>query len=203
MRSARSGSSLMEKISAIGARDEAVVDGELVGEVATLRTLMGSTSPMRSATAMSGSGQLLRVAPVAAQPCYGQVVAHLGQAVVARPADGSERIVVDLAAFHAGDRVVQQLHQRADEPGLGLPPLTQQDDVLTRQNGVLYLRDDGVLVPDDARKKLLVRCDLVDEVAPHLLPHADDAVTAGSQLTQRLCSLGGCHARSCADPVCV
>ncbi len=34
--------------------------------------------------------------------------------------------------------------ERADEPGLGLPALAEEDDVVARQQGVLELREDGL-----------------------------------------------------------
>ena len=44
---------------------------------------------------------------------------------------GVERIVVDLAAGDDRDLLVEQVHQRADDPRLRLAALAQEDDVLT------------------------------------------------------------------------
>jgi len=64
--------------------------------------------------------------------------------------DGIVRVVVYLRAGTIGHPLVQQPDQRADDPGLGLAPLAQQDDVVARQVGVLQLGHHGVLEPEHA-----------------------------------------------------
>ena len=61
------------------------------------------------------------------------------------PGDRVVGVVVDLRALHDGEPFVEQADQGPDDPGLGLAPLTQQDDVVTGQYGVLELGDDGVV----------------------------------------------------------
>ena len=68
MRSARSGSSLMREDAAIGARDEAVVDGRRVGQVAALGDLDRVDLADQVGDGDVGRGQLLGVAAVARQP---------------------------------------------------------------------------------------------------------------------------------------
>src|SRR5262249_59358552 len=60
----------------------------------------------------------------------------------------------------------------------------EEERVVPRQDGVLHLRNDGVVVAEDAVEDRLPRLELADEVAPHLLLDADDLVTAGFELAE-------------------
>src|SRR4030067_208257 len=44
------------------------------------------------------------------------------------------RIAVERAAFDRGDPLVEKLHQRAQQPGLGLAAQPEQDEVVARQH---------------------------------------------------------------------
>jgi hypothetical protein len=54
-------------------------------------------------------------------------------------------IVVDLRVGHDGQPLVEQAVQGPDDPGLGLAPLAEEDDVVAGQDGVLQLGQHGVL----------------------------------------------------------
>ena len=60
-------------------------------------------------------------------------------------------IVVDLRMGHDGQPLVEEAHHGADDPGLGLAALPEEDDVVTGQDGVLQLGQDGVLESEDTR----------------------------------------------------
>jgi hypothetical protein len=60
-------------------------------------------------------------------------------------------VVVDLRAGHDRQPLVEQADHGPDDPGLGLAPLAQQDDVVAGQDGVLQLGQDGVLEAEHAR----------------------------------------------------
>ena len=51
---------------------------------------------------------------------------------------------------HDGDRLVQQAGEAAEDPALRLPAEPEQDEVVPREDGVDELRDDRVVVADDA-----------------------------------------------------
>ena len=157
MRSARSGSSLSAKMPRLVRGQQAVVDGQLVGEVAALRHLDRIHLADQVGDGDVGGGELLAVAPVARDPRDRRAVALLADALAARRADGRERIVVDLAAGQRGHLLVEQADQEPRHARLGLAALAQEDDVLAGQHGVLDLRHDGLLVADDAGEERLRR----------------------------------------------
>jgi hypothetical protein len=136
--------------------------------------LIGSTSPIRSA--IVGGGQLLAVAPVARQPGDLHRVAVLRHAVAALLADRVVGIVVDLAVGDHRRRLVEQVDQAARDARLGLAALAEQDDVLARQDRVLDLRQDRLVVADDAREDALAAAEFLQEVGAHLVLHGARAV---------------------------
>ena len=60
------------------------------------------------------------------------------------------RVVVDLAAGDDRHPLVEQPGERADHARLGLAPLAEEDHVVAGEEGVLELREHGVLVAEDA-----------------------------------------------------
>ena len=151
------------------ARQQAVVDGQLVGEIAALRHLdrIDLADEVRDRDVRRG--QLLAVATVTRQPGDLRGVAALGHARAARSADRDEGIVVDLAAGEHRHHLVEQPNEQPGDPRLGLPALAQQHDVLAAQHRVLDLGDDGLVVTDDTRQERLATPQAGDEVVAHLL----------------------------------
>ena len=82
-------------------------------------------------------------------------------------------VVVDLRMGHDGQPLVEQTDQRSDDPGLGLAPLAEQDDVVAGQDGVLQLGEDGVLEAQHPGHQGLAGGDAGRGVAPDLLGHRD------------------------------
>jgi hypothetical protein len=121
-------------------------------------------------------GQLLHVAVVRREPRDGRLVAALGDEITAALADRPERVVVDLAAGHRRDPVVQQRGQAAQQPALGLAAQAQQDQVVSREDRVHDLRHHRVLVPQHAGEQRLPACELAAQVLAHLVLHAAGAV---------------------------
>ena len=66
-------------------------------------------------------------------------------------ADRPQRVVVDFATGNHGDFRVEQLDQRAQDAALRLAAQPEQDEVVTGQNGVCELRDDGIFIADNSR----------------------------------------------------
>ena len=82
----------------------------------------------------------------------GCVIALFLNQVAAAPADRAVRIVVDLAAFHVWQHIVQQRRQHADQARLGLAAQSQQNEIVPRKKGVHDLRHHGFFVAHNARK---------------------------------------------------
>ena len=98
--------------AAIGARQQAVVHRQLVGEVqAGLRRLDRIDVADHVGDRHVRRRQLLDVARLARQPGDRQVVAFGGDAGAARGAERRQRVVVDLAAGHDRDLLVEQIDQ--------------------------------------------------------------------------------------------
>ena len=64
-------------------------------------------------------------------------------------------MVVDLAAGDDRGPLVEQADQRADQPGLALPALAEQHDVVAGQHGALDLGQHRLVEADDAGEALL------------------------------------------------
>ena len=94
--------------AAVGARDQPVVDGQLVAEVAPLGDPDGVDLADQVGDRRVRGGELLRVALIGSEPRQLGRVAVLGDEVAAATADRRVRIVVDLAAGDGRDRVVEE-----------------------------------------------------------------------------------------------
>ena len=58
-------------------------------------------------------------------------------------------MIVDLGAGDDRHRVVEQMDQLPEHPGLGLSAQAQEQDIMLGEDGVLDLGDDGLLVAED------------------------------------------------------
>ena len=155
----------------VGAGHEAVVDGELVGQVAALGHPDGVDLADEVGDGRVGGGQLLAEAPGAVHPLDRCVVAPFGHQVAGRLGDRVVGVVVDLAAGDDRRPLVEQIDERADDAGLGLPPLAQQDHVVTGQQGVLQLREDRIVVAEEAAHDRLAGGHADHGVGPDLVLH--------------------------------
>ena len=63
---------------------------------------------------------------------------------------GLQWIVVNLAAGNDWNPLVEQLGQPPEDTALGLATKTQEDEVVTRENRIDELREDGLVESDDA-----------------------------------------------------
>ena len=101
-------------------RDEAVVQGQLVAEVAALGDLDRVDLADEVGDGGVGGGQLLAVALRAVHPGDRRVVAELVDQVDGEAGDRVVGVVVDLRAGDDGQPLVEQADQGADDAGLGL-----------------------------------------------------------------------------------
>ena len=147
MRSARSGSSLMAKMPRFVRGHEAVVEGELVGQVAALGHLDRVDLADEVGDRRVGRGELLAVATGAVDP-LDRACRHRARPRSSRRVARHRRVrvVVDLGAGDDRHPLVEQVGERADHAGLRLAALAEEDHVVAGEQGVLELRQDGVLV---------------------------------------------------------
>ena len=178
----------------VGARHQAVVNHQFVGQITALGNLDGVDLTDKVGYGDIRGRKFFGVPFFSRDPFQGSLVAHLRDFVPADPADRFIGIVIDLAAGDLGDRFVQQVCQAPDDSGLGLPTLAQKDDVLSGQDGVLDLRNDCVLETDDARKDYLFGAYLGDQVVPHLFANGDNLVFALAESSDGLGTFRSGHA---------
>ena len=116
--------------AAVGARHQAVMDGQLVRQILAL----GDPDRVDLANQVGdrgvGGGQLLAVALLRRDPAHIDPVPLGRHAVAAGAADRRIRIVVDLTTLHDWDLFIQQADEGSDQATLRLASLTQKDDVL-------------------------------------------------------------------------
>ena len=77
-------------------------------------------------------------------------VSHFGHEVAGGLGNRGVGVIVDLGTGDDRHPFVEQVGERADHAGLGLPTLAQEDHVVTSENGILELRKNGVLVAQNA-----------------------------------------------------
>ena len=136
---------------------------ELVGEVAALGDLDRVDLADQVGDRGVGRGELLAEASVAVDPLDRGLVAPLGhEQSRACVRDRRVRVVVDLAAGDDRHPLVEQVGERADHAGLGLTALAEEDHVVTGEERVLELGQDGVLVPEDTVDERLAGGDPLD-----------------------------------------
>ena len=182
--------------AAVVPRYEAVVDGELVGEIAAFGDLDGVDLADEIGHGDVGGGQLLGVALLAVHPGDGGLVAEGLHLLDGELGDGVEGIVVDLASRDDGDPLVEQVDHGADQASLRLASLAEEDDVVLGEDRVLDLGYDGVVVADDAGEEVFALLDLGDEVAAELLLHRGATVGAPFQCAKRASLRGSSHSSS-------
>ena len=152
----------------MAARDQPEVDGLGVTEVAALRDLHRVDVADQVGHGGVRRGELLGVPLVAVAPLDRQLVAVLLRAA---PRLGRDRIVGVLAELGAGDHrrpLVEQADQRAEQPGLALAALAEEDDVVSGDQRALELRDHGVVEAVHPRPRVLARGELGQQVVAQL-----------------------------------
>ena len=114
--------------AAIGAGQQAVMNGQLVGKIApAARRADGIDVADDVGDGHVGRGELFHVALVAGHPGDGRVVAFSGDFFAAGAANGAQWIVVDFAARHDGNFGIEQLRQAAQDAALGLSAQTREE----------------------------------------------------------------------------
>ena len=155
--------------AAVGPRHQAVVDGELVRQVAAFGHLDRVHLTNKVGDGDVRGRQFLAVALGAMQPADRRAVSEVGDDGLALRADRREGILRDLRPIDGGRPLIEQRGEAADDARLRLPTLAQQDHVLPGEDRVLDLRDDGLFETDDPREQIASVPQAGDQVLPHLL----------------------------------
>ena len=175
----------MAKIPRFDAWHQAVVERELVGEVPALGDLDGVDLADEVRNRGVGRGELLREAQLAVHPHHGRAVALFGDEVAGVARHREVGIVADLGPRHHRQPLVEQRRQRPHDPGLGLPPLPQEDEVVSRQQCVLELGQHGVVEPQDPLHEGLPVGDAACRVAAELFVDGRRLPSRGPELAER------------------
>ena len=158
--------------AAVGARQQAEVHRQLRAE---LQPRLGGLDRVDVADEVGdghvGRGQLLDVAGLARPPFDRQVVAFGGDQRPAVRRERRQRVVVDLAARHHRDHLVEQVDQRAHQPRLRLAAQAEQDEVVPGEDGVDELRNHRLVVADHAREQPSPAAELGDQVVADFVLH--------------------------------
>ena len=185
MRSARSGSSLMATIPRWlrGMRPKWIVSGS--PRLRPSATLMGSTSPMRSATEVSGVASFSAYRSLR----WRQMTGRSSPSSAARRRDstvmGSYGCSPSSLPSMTGVHSSSSRDERAQQAGLALSALAEQDDVVAGEQGALELGDDRPVEPVDPRPGVLARAQLGEQVVADLGAQVLLLVAGGPQLAQR------------------
>ena len=117
-----------------------------------------------------GGGELLGVPVAAVAPLDGQPVALLGRAASRLDGDGVEGVLTEVGAGDDRCPLVEQTDHGAQQPGLALTALAEQDDVVPGDQSPLELRDDGGLEAVQAGPGVAAFGERGQEVVPDLDP---------------------------------
>jgi hypothetical protein len=129
--------------------------------------------------------QLLAVAVAAVQPADRRGVAVLGDLPVCPDRDRVQRVLVELAAHQDRRPLVEQADEGADQPGLALPALAEQHEVVAGDEGPLDLRQDRVLEPDQAGEADLAAAEPGEQIAAQFGLDRPEGRAGGPELAER------------------
>jgi hypothetical protein len=136
---------------AVRPRDQTEVNGLRVAQTAALGDLHRVHIADQVTDRRVRSRELLGVPQIAVQPSHRQVITKLSGAAARLGRDRVERMLRQLRTFDHRGPLVQQAHERAQQAGLALTALTQQYDVMPREQGAFELRNHRPGESDDPR----------------------------------------------------
>jgi len=84
-----------------------------------------------------GVASFFHVSLLAPQPGYRRRITLCGDSFTAGAANRMIRIVVDLAAGDDRNLGIEKTYQPAQDPRLGLPAQTEQDEMMPREHGLV------------------------------------------------------------------
>jgi hypothetical protein len=116
-----------------------------------------------------GSSELLDKATVAIDPIDSRRFTSDVEHVSGEFRDWREWVVVDLAACHDRDRVVEERGQCAEDSRLGLSTQAEQDDVVPREKSVDKLRHDCVFIAEETVEQLAAAPQAGEQIRAQLI----------------------------------
>src|SRR5207248_4094644 len=134
---------------AVRPRHQAEVDGLGVAEAAAFGDLHRVDVADQVAYRCVRRGELFGVALAAVAPGDREVVAEFGGAADGRGRDRLQRVFAELGALDDRRPFVEQAGQGAQQAGLALPALAEQDDVVPGEQRALELGQYGAREADD------------------------------------------------------
>lgn len=179
----------------VGPRHQSVVHGLRVAEGTALSDLDRVHVADQVADAGVRRSELLGVTVIPMPPGDRQFLTELGGQCPAPDADRRVRVVVDLTIGDLGTPLVQQLDQGPHQPGLPLAALAEQDEIMTRQQRGLQLRQHGVVETDDPGEGRLAAAESGQQIRTQFLGNGLGLVAAGTKLAEggELAEGGGRH----------
>ncbi len=105
----------------------------------------------------------------------GVAIADFRDFLPAAPANRGVGIVVNLAPGNVGHLSVEQRGQGAQDAAFGLAAQSQQNEIMTRKNGVHDLGHDRVVISDNAGENGAALTEFRDQVVAHFVLHAPGA----------------------------
>src|SRR5712692_6412150 len=178
---------------AIGARQQAVVDGQLVGEVPPLGDLDRVDLSDEVGDGDVGGGELLTISLVALDPRNLDGVAIFGDEVEASPADRRVRVVVDLAACNRRHERIEEADERAHDAALRLAALAEHDHVVSRDHRIRELRQHGLVIADNSGEERFAAAKSRQQIAAHLLFDVFTHMAGGPKFANCPSGGGGHH----------
>ena len=164
------------KDATIGARQQAVMHGQLVRQVApAARGLDGVDVADHVGNGYVGCSQFFDISLVALHPVDRSVVSLFLDQVPAASADRVVRIVANLAAGDVRQMFIQQRRKHPDDARLGLPTQAEQNEVVPGKNGVDDLWHYRIVIADHSGEQIFALLQLANEVLPQLVFHASRA----------------------------
>ena len=156
--------------STIGARKQPIVHAQFAADgVSSLCSFDGIDIADDIGDGNVGRGELFDIAVLFRPVIDPSVVSHFFHQIPAPPADRTERIVVDLAPFDHRYNIVEKFDQSAKNAAFCLATQAQQDHVMTREDRVDNLRNNGLFISDNAGKYRSLCFELPNKIDPHLI----------------------------------
>src|ERR1019366_5519668 len=144
------------KNSAVGAGQQAIVNGELIAQGAPRAGRLDGVHVAEDVgDGDVGRREFFDKARIARKPSDGCGVTTLGNQVAARAADRRLWIVVNFATGDVGNFHVQEIDQPAQDAALGLAPQTEKNEIVAREDRVGDLRQNSLFVTVNAGEERL------------------------------------------------
>src|SRR5208283_997943 len=145
------------KYSSVSARKQAVMNRQFVRKIATTsRSPDGVNVPDDIGNRNVWRGQFLHVPLIPGHPRDGSIVALDSHFLSTRTANRTQRVIVNLAPCNHWNFLVKKLDQSAKNPALRLPPQSEKNKIVAREQGIHDLRHYAVLIPENAGKERFV-----------------------------------------------